>query len=112
MLKCFQVFSSQVSQTTVCVLVELGIIDFQITISPIKSAHFLPFHFLLVLQSFCWLSTAIVDRCILNFEVQSKGSIKMYNIVIDLSNYKVLINKTLDLLKCLVMSFQLTRQLH
>lgn len=75
-----------VSQTTVCVLVELGIIDFQITISPIKSAHFLPFHFLLVLQSFCWLSTAIVDRVIhhLACEHKKQGYVNFY------SNTKIL----------------------
>lgn len=53
-----------VCQCTITVLVQVDIIDFNISIAPIKSAHFLPFHFLLVLQSFCWLVTAILDRII------------------------------------------------
>ncbi|KAL5270662.1 hypothetical protein ACHWQZ_G001384 [Mnemiopsis leidyi] len=51
-----------VCQCTITVLVVVGIIDFKISIAPIKSVHFLPFHFLLVLQSFFWLITAILDR--------------------------------------------------
>lgn len=55
-----------ISQTTIAILVLVGVIDFSISITPIKSAHFLPFHFLLVLQSFCWLSTILLDRFLFN----------------------------------------------
>lgn len=53
-----------ISQSTLSILVLLGIIKIQVNIDPIKSLHFMPFHLLLVLQSFCWLLAAILDRTV------------------------------------------------